>query len=164
MNVLNVVAFRLVLLLNLVWGLDASEHSDNWAILVNTSRYWFNYRHATNIFTLYQVLKRQGGFDDRHLIVMSPDDFACNPRNAFPGTLLATERDSKKVERELLQDPDNVQVDDNAAGCSGKCVGREVYRGDSLVDFRGPDVTVRTFLQLLTGTHSISASTPTLYP
>lgn len=47
-------------------------------------RYWFNYRHAANIFSLYHSVKRLGIPDER-IIAMNADDFACNPRNPFPG-------------------------------------------------------------------------------
>lgn len=46
-------------------------------------RYWFNYRHASNIFSLYHSVKRLGIPDER-IIAMNADDFACNPRNPFP--------------------------------------------------------------------------------
>lgn len=89
-------------------------HTSNWAVLINVSRYavpvcsaqhtsgsrsasfavvisnicryWFNYRHASNVFSLYHTIKRLGIPDDR-IIAMNSDDFACNPRNAFPGTV-----------------------------------------------------------------------------
>ena len=46
-------------------------------------RYWFNYRHASNVFSLYHSIKRLGIPDER-IIAMSADDFACSPRNPFP--------------------------------------------------------------------------------
>ena len=46
-------------------------------------RYWFNYRHASNIFSLYHSIKKLGIPDER-IIAMDADDFACNPRNPFP--------------------------------------------------------------------------------
>lgn len=52
----------------------------------NNYRYWFNYRHASNVFSLYHTIKRLGIPDDR-IIAMNSDDFACNPRNSFPGTV-----------------------------------------------------------------------------
>ena len=36
----------------------ASHHSNNWAVLVDTSRYWFNYRHIANTLSVYTTVKR----------------------------------------------------------------------------------------------------------
>lgn len=59
----------------------------SFAVLISHScRYWFNYRHASNVFSLYHTIKRLGIPDDR-IIAMNSDDFACNPRNSFPGTV-----------------------------------------------------------------------------
>ncbi|VDL89198.1 unnamed protein product [Schistocephalus solidus] len=35
-------------------------HTNNWAVLVDTSRFWFNYRHAGNILGVYRSIKRLG--------------------------------------------------------------------------------------------------------
>ena len=64
----------------------AAEHTSNWAVLVSTSRFWFNYRHLANVLSLYRTVKRLG-IPDSQIILMLPDDMACNPRNAFPGTV-----------------------------------------------------------------------------
>ena len=37
---------------------SASGHSNNWAVLVDTSRYWFNYRHIANTLSVYTTVKR----------------------------------------------------------------------------------------------------------
>jgi glycosylphosphatidylinositol transamidase (GPIT) subunit GPI8 len=34
--------------------LGAASHTNNWAVLVCTSRYWFNYRHMANTLSLYR--------------------------------------------------------------------------------------------------------------
>lgn len=64
----------------------SAEHTSNWAVLVSTSRFWFNYRHLANVLSLYRTVKRLG-IPDSQIILMLPDDMACNPRNAFPGTV-----------------------------------------------------------------------------
>lgn len=38
----------------------ASTHTNNWAVLVSTSRFWFNYRHVANVLSIYQSIKRLG--------------------------------------------------------------------------------------------------------
>ena len=97
-----------------------APHTSNWAVLVSTSRFWFNYRHLANVLSLYRTVKRLG-IPDSQILLLLPDDMACNPRNAFPGT-----------------------VYNNAARAL------DLY-GDSIeVDYRGYDVTVENFLRLLT--------------
>ena len=36
----------------------AARHTNNWAVLVCASRYWFNYRHIANTLSLYRTVKR----------------------------------------------------------------------------------------------------------
>lgn len=64
--------------------LTPSSHSDNWAVIMSTSKYWFNYRHSANALTLYRILRERGYSDDR-IVLMIPEDLTCNPRNRFPG-------------------------------------------------------------------------------
>uniref|UniRef100_A0A8C2NW74 GPI-anchor transamidase n=1 Tax=Capra hircus TaxID=9925 RepID=A0A8C2NW74_CAPHI len=37
-----------------------SGHTNNWAVLVCTSRFWFNYRHVANTLSVYRSVKRLG--------------------------------------------------------------------------------------------------------
>ena len=39
-------------------GRSGAQHSNNWAVLVCTSRYWFNYRHVANTLSIYHTVKR----------------------------------------------------------------------------------------------------------
>jgi hypothetical protein len=39
---------------------ERSGHTNNWAVLVCTSRFWFNYRHVANVLSLYHSVKRLG--------------------------------------------------------------------------------------------------------
>ncbi|KAI9762891.1 MAG: glycosylphosphatidylinositol anchor biosynthesis [Geoglossum simile] len=108
------------LLLLLVPFLAYAEHTSNWAVLVSTSRFWFNYRHLANVLSLYRTVKRLG-IPDSQIILMLPDDMACNPRNAFPGTVY------NNADRALDLYGDNIEV-----------------------DYRGYEVTVENFIRLLT--------------
>jgi hypothetical protein len=36
------------------------KHTNNWAVLVCTSRFWFNYRHISNTLSFYQIVKNLG--------------------------------------------------------------------------------------------------------
>jgi len=98
----------------------ASEHTSNWAVLVSTSRFWFNYRHLANVLSLYRTVKRLG-IPDSQIILMLPDDMACNPRNAFPGNVF------NNADRALDLYGDNIEV-----------------------DYRGYEVTVESFIRLMT--------------
>lgn len=44
--------------LQLAVAADAPSHNNNWAVLVDTSRYWFNYRHIANTLSIYTTVKR----------------------------------------------------------------------------------------------------------
>lgn len=63
-----------------------SKHSNNWAVLVCSSRYWFNYRHVANVLSLYRSVKRLG-IPDSRIILMLADDMPCNARNPRPATV-----------------------------------------------------------------------------
>jgi len=60
------------------------EH--NWALLVAASYGWNNYRFGADIFAIYQFL-RKNGYDDDHIILVTEDDLAQNPKNPFKGEL-----------------------------------------------------------------------------
>ncbi|CAO2655892.1 Nn.00g046950.m01.CDS01 [Neocucurbitaria sp. VM-36] len=112
--------FSSALLALLTAPFAASEHTSNWAVLVSTSRFWFNYRHLANVLSLYRTVKRLG-IPDSQIILMLPDDMACNPRNAFPGTVY------NNADRALDLYGDNIEV-----------------------DYRGYEVTVENFIRLMT--------------
>ncbi|KAK9237678.1 peptidase C13 family-domain-containing protein [Lipomyces kononenkoae] len=96
------------------------NHANNWAVLVSTSRFWFNYRHLANVLSMYRTVKRLG-IPDSQIILMLADDVACNPRNAFPGTVY------NNADRAL-----------------------DLYSNNIEVDYRGYEVTVDTLLRVLT--------------
>ena len=102
---------------------NSRGHTNNWAVLVDTSRFWFNYRHVANVLSIYRSVKRLG-IPDSNIILMVADDMACNPRNPRPATVFNNE---------------NENID--------------VYGDDVEVDYRGYEVTVENFVRLLTGRH-----------
>ncbi|MCJ1417550.1 glycosylphosphatidylinositol anchor biosynthesis [Xylographa parallela] len=97
-----------------------ATHTSNWAVLISTSRFWFNYRHLANVLSLYRTVKRLG-IPDSQILLLLPDDMACNPRNAFAGS-----------------------VYNNAARAI------DLYGTNIEVDYRGYEVTVEAFIRLLT--------------
>ncbi|KAF8333304.1 peptidase C13 family-domain-containing protein [Amanita rubescens] len=96
-------------------------HTNNWAVLVCSSRYWFNYRHMANALGMYRTVKRLG-IPDSNIILMLADDASCNARNKFPGSVYANPG------RHLDLYGDNIEV-----------------------DYRGYEVTVENFIRVLTG-------------
>lgn len=101
-------------------GEELHTHNNNWAVIISTSRFWFNYRHMANSLSMYRTVKRLG-IPDSQIILMLSDDIACNPRNAFQGEVF------NNAERQLDLYGDNIKV-----------------------DYRGYEVTVENFIRLLT--------------
>lgn len=114
---------------------------------MDTSRFWFNYRHVANVLSIYRSVKvsrwslffvnqrtwnmllicricssQRLGIPDSQIILMVADDMACNPRNPRPATVFNNA---------------NQHID--------------VYGDDIEVDYRGYEVTVENFVRLLTG-------------
>ncbi|KAF8645746.1 hypothetical protein AX16_007613 [Volvariella volvacea WC 439] len=102
-------------------GGSTSTHTNNWAVLVCSSRYWFNYRHMANALGMYRTVKRLG-IPDSNIILMLADDAACNTRNSYPGSVFAEKG------RHL-----------------------DLYGENIEVDYRGYEVTVENFIRVLTG-------------
>ena len=123
-------------LLALFLALTAATHTSNWAVLVSTSRFWFNYRHLANVLSLYRTVKRLG-IPDSQIILMLPDDMACNPRNSFPGSVF---NDKSR----LLDLYDDKGDQDDGTG------EQKEGMGGIEVDYRGNEVTVENFIRLLT--------------
>ncbi|KAH8084296.1 peptidase C13 family-domain-containing protein [Cristinia sonorae] len=113
---------------------SGSGHTNNWAVLVCASRYWFNYRHMANALGMYRTVKRLG-IPDSNIILMLSDDAACNTRNKFPGCVFASAHGPGR-----------------ATGKGGGGQDSLDLYGDNIeVDYRGYEVTVENFLRVLTG-------------
>lgn len=100
---------------------SGTNHTNNWAVLVCSSRYWFNYRHVANVLSIYRSVKRLG-IPDSRIVMMLADDMPCNSRNPRPASVF-----------------NNAHHHIN------------VYGDDVEVDYRGYEVTVQNFIRLLTG-------------
>lgn len=126
------VKLVLVVLVVLVARAGATtSDSNHWAVLVCSSRYWFNYRHLANTLSMYRTI-RQLGIPDERIIMMSASDAPCNPRNPHPGIILTS----------------------NDGGTSSDVYGLD----DVEMDYQGEDASVESLLRVLTGNHF--ASTP----
>jgi phosphatidylinositol glycan class K len=102
------------------------NHTSNWAVIVDTSRFWFNYRHAANALSVYHACKRFGIDDDHIILMLAGDVHACDSRNTFPGTVYNDHKRSVSLYDTSIQ-----------------------------VDYRGLEVTVEAVIQVLTGRHPI---------
>mmetsp|Transcript_26344 Transcript_26344/g.66247 ORF Transcript_26344/g.66247 Transcript_26344/m.66247 type:complete len:313 (+) Transcript_26344:251-1189(+) len=129
---LRSVFFLLGCVVLLCWAVQSTEsstplpskHTNNWVVLVSTSRWWYNYRHPANVLSVYHTVKRLG-IPDSQIILMLADDVACNPRNVYPGSVYNNK---------------NQNID--------------IYGDDVEIDYRGYEVTVENFIRLLTNRHS----------
>ena len=118
---MNIIAsFSFIVIVFFKFTTSENLNINNWAILIDTSAYWFNYRHASNTLSLYQSIKSRG-IPDSQIIIMIAEDIACNARNVFPGTIVNNE-----LKRENL------------------------VTGEIEVDYRGAEVSVENLIRLLT--------------
>ena len=60
--------------------------TDQYAVLVQGSHGWENYRHEADVLSIYQMLKA-GGYDDDHIILVSSDDAANASENTDRGAV-----------------------------------------------------------------------------
>lgn len=119
-----------------------ATHTSNWAVLVSTSRFWFNYRHMANTLSLYRTVKRLG-IPDSQIILMLPDDMACNPRNTFSGSVF----NDKSRDLDLYDQREDItrEPPDGEAESTQQSMPPGIE-----VDYRGNEVTVENFIRLLT--------------
>ena len=99
----------------------SAESPKVYAVLVASSRYWFNYRHAMNALGIYEILK-QNGVPDSQIILMIADEYAINPRNPYKNGMYA----------------------------SG-IKNANWYTEHTEIDYRSGDVTVQNFLDAVAG-------------
>ncbi|OQR94354.1 GPI-anchor transamidase [Achlya hypogyna] len=111
------------LLLLLTAALGYERHTNNWAVIVDASRFWFNYRHITNALSLYHSVKRLG-IPDSQIVLMLADQMPCNARNCYPGQMFNSNNHAINL-----------------------------YGEDVEVDYRGDEVSVANFIKVLTGRH-----------
>ncbi|KAE8911092.1 GPI-anchor transamidase [Phytophthora rubi] len=113
----------LLLALGCVCAEEYHRHTNNWAVIVDTSRFWSNYRHVANALSLYHSVKRLG-IPDSQIILMLADQMPCNARNCFPGQIFNSR--TQKI---------------------------NLYGKNVEVDYRGSEVSVANFITVLTGRH-----------
>ncbi|KAF5827065.1 peptidase C13 family-domain-containing protein [Dunaliella salina] len=117
------VVLGCVSLCSVLEAAQQQQHSSNFAVLVSSSRSWRNYRHTSNLLSIYRTVKRLG-IPDSNILLFLADDHACNPRNPWKATMYKS--------------------DDHALN---------VYGDNVEVDYRGYEVTIENLLRVLTGRH-----------
>lgn len=103
---------------------------DTWAVIVNASKFWLNYRHTANAMAIYHSLKRLG-LPDSRIILMQADCAICDPRTYRPG--------------KTFYRPGDVILED-------------LYSDDVEIDYRDKDVTAESVIRVLTGNTEHGAS------
>ena len=119
-----------------------------WAVILTSSRYWFNYRHSANAHAVYHSLKRLG-LEDDHIILMDAGGIMHSPRNIERGKLFIT---------------DHVGI--------GQALGEEIdgngnlHQAPTEIDYQGNQVNIESLRYVLTGGESgdlTSSSRQTLH-
>jgi len=131
--------------------------SSTWAVIVCTSRYWFNYRHFANALAIYKEV-RALGVPDEHIVLMSSLDTAMDPRNPFPGEMYST-----NSAKDMLAGRDffwnnrsgsSTHTPLSSSSSDGTADYHNFHQpGDVQVDYSGPACNIDSFLRLLTGRH-----------
>ncbi|GMH72615.1 hypothetical protein TrRE_jg3011 [Triparma retinervis] len=109
----------LILILIYLPATSSSTH----ALIVSTSRYYFNYRHASNALSVYHTVKSLG-VQDEDIVLMLADDMPCNSRNPAPSEIFTEKNHDLNL-----------------------------YSDSTEVDYRGSEVSVESFSRVLTGRH-----------
>jgi Peptidase C13 family len=116
-------------------SLSAAALHNNFAVLVDTSRYWFNYRHAVNAATIYRLLRQYGGFTNDRIVYMVADDYTTNPRTPLSLNVLHNANQNKQTPS--VHAPDSL------------------YDETTQIDYRQEDVTVANFVRILSGRDNV---------
>jgi len=102
---------------------EEGKGANHFAVLVAGSNGFWNYRHQSDVYHAYQIL-RQNGVPAENIITFAYDDIAKDSSNPFPG--------------KVFNKPDP----------TGK--GKDVYAGIK-IDYSGADVTPANFINVLEG-------------
>ena len=70
-------------------AIDYAPLTGQYALLVHASTEFKNYRHLSDVLSVYQQLRRNG-FDDDHIILIADRSVADDLKNPEPGTVRAT--------------------------------------------------------------------------
>ena len=82
--------------------------TDKYAVLVQGSFGWDNYRHQADVLSVYQMIKEKG-FDDDHIILVIDKALASDPKNPEQGVIRARD-DGKDLNNDCVADYDNADI------------------------------------------------------
>ena len=82
--------------------------TNQYAVLVQGSNGWLNYRHEADVLNIYQMLKA-GGYDDDHIILVSADDVANASENTDRGAV-RTDPNGKNLREGAVIDYKNADL------------------------------------------------------
>ena len=82
--------------------------TDQYAVLVQGSNGWLDYRHEADVLNIYQMLKA-GGYDDDHIILVSSDDAANASENSDKGAV-RTDPDGRNLREGAVIDYKNADL------------------------------------------------------
>jgi glycosylphosphatidylinositol transamidase (GPIT) subunit GPI8 len=114
----------------------SAGNSEVFAIIVSSSRYWFNYRHTSNALAIYKSLRNRNVSDD-HILLYLAEQHACDSRNSMRAGRIVNGRD-----RSGLSDSDDSNV----------------LLNDIEVDYSGLECSQESVIRAITGRHY--ANTP----
>ncbi|OAF70432.1 GPI transamidase [Intoshia linei] len=129
MNLAHLVNFEIQIAPLKLKQCAKSKSTNNWAVIVDSSAFWYNYRHSANVLSIYSNIKRLG-IPDSNIILFLAEDIACNSRNKYPGIFFSNTN--------LKEHYNNLYVDEIE------------------VDYRGSEVSVDNFIRLLTDRQDLS--------
>ena len=109
----------------IAFAAQRQDVGDTFAVIVSSSRYWFNYRHNADALAMYHAVRRLG-LPDTRIILMLADNPACSPHNPTPGRVYARKNDR---------------------------MHGDVFSEDTQVDYSGAAVTADALLRVLSGHH-----------
>jgi len=103
------VAVFQLLFIGYAVAFDINEIKANWAVLVGSSRYYFNYRHYANLLSIRNVILKLG-IPASNIIVLNAGFFSNDPRNPVKGDIVGYGKDddnSKILKRQFLLKSDS---------------------------------------------------------
>ena len=89
-------------------GITYPALTDQYAILVQGSNGWSNYRHQADVLSMYQLL-RKNGYDDDHIIIIIDKALANDKKNTEAGIIRAAD-DGPDLLANTVIDYDNVAL------------------------------------------------------
>ena len=89
-------------------GITYPALTDQYALLVQGSNGWNNYRHQADVLSMYQLL-RKNGYDDDHIIIIIDKALANDKKNTEAGIIRAAD-DGPDLLANTVVDYDNVTL------------------------------------------------------